>query len=250
MRRQFGAAAAVVCLFSFMFASRPVRAAEEKAKAGTDAAAQKAKCDAKCRQDYQGNAADIDACIRNCGAAGPAAKFHGNTLNQSTTVKSSKSNTSERAVHAGVKDPTPAEARNLNSSKSNADREEAPSGSGAQPAETSSVKSSKSNSSDRVAAPAGPASGTIETTTTLNASKSNNYRAASSSTSGTVTNVDAAGKTISLKRKDGSIIVMDSSRLKGGLPKIGQAVSVAYSDVGGKPTVVSIAVSDPGVPNK
>jgi hypothetical protein len=220
MRKRLFVATALAGVLAFVSVSRPVRAAEAK-KAGTDPAAQRAACDATCRQDYQGNTAAIDACIRNCGATGPASAGA-----RSTSVKSSKSNSQDRLASPPTSPDQPVKASNLNLSKSNINREAALKG------------------------PTAPPPGTVETTTTLNASKSNSYRQTGSSTSGTVTNVDAAAKTISLKRKDGSIIVMDASKLTGGLPKIGQSVNVNYTDVAGKPMVVSIAVSDPGVPNK
>src|SRR5437867_4116976 len=113
MKTRFSAAATLVGLLALFCVSRTIRAAEAR-KAGGDAAAQRAQCDAKCRQDYQGNSAAIDACIRNCGATGPAG-----AESRSTSVKSSKSNSSDRAVHAGVKDPTPAESTSVKSSKSN-----------------------------------------------------------------------------------------------------------------------------------
>ena len=62
---------------------RPAAAAETT---GASSSAARASCDAKCRQDNQGNQAAMDACLRGCGAGGSA---------RSTTVKSSKSNSSE-----------------------------------------------------------------------------------------------------------------------------------------------------------
>src|SRR5258708_38903571 len=74
MKTRFSAAATLVALLALFSAPRPGRAAAEAKAKGTDAAAQRAQCDAKCRQDYQGNSSAIDACIRNCGAAGPAGR--------------------------------------------------------------------------------------------------------------------------------------------------------------------------------
>ena len=65
---------------------------------------------------------------------------------------------------------------------------------------------------------------------------------------GTVTKVDDKTKTISIKRKDGSIIILGAANLST-LPKVGQTVNVQYSEVGGKPTAQSIAVTDEGVPS-
>ncbi len=73
---------------------------------------QRAACDARCRQDYQSNASALQACLRDCGAVGPAA---------------------------------PAKAINLNSSKSNIYRSTGSPGTGAQPAESANLNSSKSN---------------------------------------------------------------------------------------------------------
>ena len=137
------------------------------------------------------------------------------------TVKSSKSNSSDRAVAPGVKDPTPAEA--------------------------TSVKSGKSNSSDR-ATPAGVKDPTPAEAVNLNSSKSNAYRSAGSSISGTVTKVNEKARTVTLKRTDGTLVVMDASKLVGDLPKVGRSVKCAVVNVTGKTQVV--AIDAPGAPNK
>jgi len=67
---------------------------------------------------------------------------------RATTVKSSKSNYSDRQQNPGVPPPVPAEASNLNLSKSNINRNNGCPGAGDQPAEATTVKSSKSNSSE------------------------------------------------------------------------------------------------------
>ncbi|MGH7808597.1 MAG: hypothetical protein ACRENT_10950 [Thermodesulfobacteriota bacterium] len=59
---------------------------------------------------------------------------------EAITVKSSKSNGSERQIEPA---PEPADAANLNSSKSNRQIQPAP-----EPVEATTVKSSKSNGSD------------------------------------------------------------------------------------------------------
>lgn len=150
----------------------------------------------------------------------------------SEAVKSGKSNSSDRAIHGGVKDPTPAESTKVKSGKSNSSEK------------TSNLNLSKSNV-DRKAAPTGS---TGPESIKLNSSKSNADRVAISSASGVVASVDAKAKTLTLKRKDGSVVVLDASKLAGSLPKAGQSVDVKYVDVGGKPTARSIAVSDPGTP--
>jgi len=62
-----------------------------------------------------------------------------------------------------------------------------------------------------------------------------------------VTAVDAAKKTVTLKRKDGSVIVLDASQLAR-FPAVGQSVTVKYSEVGGKLSARSIGVTDEGAP--
>ncbi len=46
--------------------------AGEGKKAGDEARQQRAQCDAQCRGDYQSNACALEACLRDCGAVGPA----------------------------------------------------------------------------------------------------------------------------------------------------------------------------------
>ncbi len=60
-----------------------------------------------------------------------------------------------------------------------------------------------------------------------------------------VRSVDDKAKTISLQRKDGSVIVLDASRLTS-LPKAGRTAGVQYIDVGGKPVVQSVTVCSGG----
>jgi len=84
------------------------------------------------------------------------------------------------------------------------------------PAQAPSVKSSKSNSSDRLG---------------------------STLTAGIVANVDRARKNISLKLRDGKVLVIDLSKIGGNYPKVGQRVRVQYSEVNGKPTAQALAVT-------
>jgi hypothetical protein len=134
----------------------------------------------------------------------------------------------------------------VKSSKSNSsDREAAASTTGTQPVRTPTVKSSKSNSSDRAVS-----NGTKDPTPAeakFHGNGLNQTRETASSASGAVTSVDAAAKTVSLTRKDGSVIVLDASKLAR-LPKVGQSVSVRYVDVGGKLSAQSIGVTDEGAP--
>ncbi len=211
MKTRVSAAMALAGLLAFFSVSRMTHAAA--AKAAGEAPAQKVPCDAKCRQDHQGNASAIDACIRNCGSTGPT--------------------------------PAPVGSINLNSSRSNASRVAAPNGSTRPtPAPVGSINlnSSRSNAS-RVASPT-----TAPPEAKFHGNGLNQSRAAASSASGAVTSVDAAAKTISLTRKDGSVIVLDASSLASGLPRIGQHVSVKYTRAAGKSTAQSIAVTDPRVP--
>ena len=134
----------------------------------------------------------------------------------------------------------------VKSSKSNSsDREAAPSTTGTQAVRTGTVKSSKSNSSDR-AVSGGVKDPTPADAVKLNSSKSNAYRSTSSSISGTVTNVDEKTRTVTLKRTDGSTVVMDASKLPGDLPKIGRPVKCVVINITGKTQLT--AVSDSGAP--
>jgi hypothetical protein len=115
---------------------------------------QRATCDARCREEYQNNAPALQACLRDCGAMGPAspgsaiAPAHeaahtaqqagggagpaetttvksskSNSSERTTSVKSTKSNTSDRLMtEPAVPPPVPAESANLNLSKSNINR--------------------------------------------------------------------------------------------------------------------------------
>ena len=122
---------------------------------------QRAACDARCRDEYQNNSAALQACLRDCGAVGPASPAGAKAVSheatdaaqQATKVKGSKSNSSERQAAPVAPPPVPVETSNLNLSKSNINRVTEPAGAGAPPAEATTVKSSKSNSSERQAAP-------------------------------------------------------------------------------------------------
>jgi hypothetical protein len=61
----------------------------------------------------------------------------------------------------------------------------------------------------------------------------------------TITNIDNNTKTISVRRKDGTIHRLDASKLTTP-PNVGQTVHVQYADVGGKPVVQSVAVCTGG----
>jgi len=148
-----------------------VVAAEKASQPG--AADQRAACDAQCRDNYQNNSVALQACLRDCGAVGPAspsgAKTMGHELTHTTQqegagtaaskaaegakVKGSKSNASERMASPAAPPPVPAETSNLNLSKSNIDRVAAPPDAEDPSAEATKVKSSKSNSSERQVAP-------------------------------------------------------------------------------------------------
>ncbi len=167
-----------------------------------------------------------------------------------TSVKSSKSNSSDRAATPhGTADPAPAPAKAVKPAKSNSSDRTANTGTkDPTPAESTSVKSAKSNSSDRAVS-----NGTKDPTPAeakFHGNGLNQTHEAAASASGIVTNVDAASKTISIRQANGSIITMDSSRLAKGIAKVGLRVNVDYTSVGSKLSAQSIAVSDPGVPNR
>ena len=145
----------------FLFVTLPAAGVAAETASQPEAGNQRAACDAGCRENYQNNSAAMQACLRDCGAIGPAspqgamAPAHeaAHTVQQSAGVKGSKSNSSERQASPPPPPPVPVETSNLNFSKSNINRVAQPPGAGAQPIEATTVKSSKSNSSDRQAAP-------------------------------------------------------------------------------------------------
>lgn len=112
-------------------------------KAAEETSQQRQQCDAACRENYQNNAPGLQACLRSCGAIGPAEpaaiavtpdatapameattvkSSKSNSQDRTSTVKGSKSNTSERHAAPVTPPPTPVETSNLNLSKSNIDR--------------------------------------------------------------------------------------------------------------------------------
>lgn len=81
---------------------------------------QRAACDARCREDYQNNASALQACLRDCGAVGPAVPS--STPAEASNLNSSRSNVN-RVADPATPPPVPAESANLNLSKSNINRE-------------------------------------------------------------------------------------------------------------------------------
>lgn len=165
----------VLISFSLLMTVPAAMVAAEKASQPV-AGDQRAACDAQCRENYQNNSAAMQACLRNCGAVGPAnpagAMAIGHeaphTAQQATKVKGSKSNTSERLASPATPSPDPVESANLNLSKSNINRVAPPP---PVPVETSNLNLSKSNI-DRVAEP--PAAGVPSVAaTTVKSGKSN-----------------------------------------------------------------------------
>lgn len=79
---------------------------------------QRAACDARCRDEYQNNSAALQACLRDCGAVGPASPAGAkavsheatHTAQQATKVKGSKSNSSERQAAPDSGEEPPAES--------------------------------------------------------------------------------------------------------------------------------------------
>lgn len=169
-----------VLISFFLFVTSPIAgiAAEKASEPGTGD--QRAACDAGCRENYQNNSAAMQACLRDCGAIGPAspqgamAPAHeaAHTVQQSAGVKGSKSNSSERRASPATPPPVPAETSNLNPSKSNINRMAAPVAPTPQPVEGTTVKGSKSNSDNRMA-PASGAEAPVSEATRVKSSKSN-----------------------------------------------------------------------------
>ena len=62
----------MVLISFFLFVTLPAAgiAAEKASQPGTGD--QRAACDAGCRENYQNNSAALQACLRDCGAVGPA----------------------------------------------------------------------------------------------------------------------------------------------------------------------------------
>ena len=90
----------MILISFFLFVTLPAAgiAAEKASEPGTGD--QRAACDAGCRENYQNNSAAMQACLRDCGAVGPASPAGAmslsheaaHTVQQATTVKGSKSN--------------------------------------------------------------------------------------------------------------------------------------------------------------
>jgi hypothetical protein len=152
-------------------------AAEKAGEPGTGD--QRAACDAQCRDNYQNNAVALEACLRDCGAVGPASPAGAmaigheapHTAQQATKVKGSKSNTSERLASPATPPPAPVESANLNLSKSNINSVTPPAA-GAPSVEATTVKGSKSNSDNRMAQPSS-AGAPVAEATKVKSSKSN-----------------------------------------------------------------------------
>ncbi len=170
----------IVLVSFFLCMALPAAGVAAETASQPEAGNQRAACDAGCRENYQNNSAALQACLRDCGAIGPAnpagamALGHEatHTVQQATTVKGSKSNSSERQASLPAPPPVPVETSNLNLSKSNINRVAQPPGAVAPPAEATTVKSSKSNSSEKVAQPPGAGAPPTEATT-VKSSKSN-----------------------------------------------------------------------------
>jgi len=136
----------VVLASIFVFMTLPAAGVAAEAVSQRGAGDQRAACDAQCRENYQNNSAAMQACLRNCGAVGPASPA-------GAMAPAHEAAHTVQQAGAVTPPPTPAETSNLNLSKSNINRVAPPSGAGTQPVEAPSVKSSKSNSSDRQASP-------------------------------------------------------------------------------------------------
>jgi len=154
----------VVLISIFLFMTLPSVGVAAEAVGQPGAGDQRAACDAGCRDNYQNNAAALQACLRDCGAVGPAsaggamAPAHeaAHTVQQTTKGKPSKEQSSFSPADQAAPPPVPSKTSNLNLSKSNINRVSEPAGAGAQPLGATTVQSSKSNSSDRMAAPETP----------------------------------------------------------------------------------------------
>ncbi|HLF31986.1 MAG TPA: hypothetical protein VI566_13285 [Xanthomonadales bacterium] len=121
---------------------------------------QRAACDARCREDYQNNASALQACLRNCGAIGPASP-----CGAIAPVHEATHTAQQAGAGAG-----PAAAATINTTRSNTFRNQAGTGD-ATPVQATTVKGSKSNSDNRQASPAVPPA-PVESAN-LNLSKSN-----------------------------------------------------------------------------
>jgi hypothetical protein len=130
-----------ICLLNLMvFMALPPWAESAQSEPAGATNAQRATCDAKCREDYQSNAAALQACLRGSGAIGPASPSGAIApgLEATHTVQ-----------QAGTATAHPAAAINLNSSRSNVYRSTGGSGASGEAAEATTVKGSKSNSDNR-----------------------------------------------------------------------------------------------------
>ena len=137
----------MVLISFFLFVTLPAAgiAAEKASQPGTGD--QRAACDAGCRENYQNNSAALQACLRDCGAVGPASPAGAMAPGHELT------HTTQQAGGAAAP-AAQMKTSNLNPSKSNINGEAEPAGTGAQPAATAKGKPSKEQSpADLQAAP-------------------------------------------------------------------------------------------------
>lgn len=105
----------MVLISFFLFVTLP--AAGMAAETLNQPGDQRATCDAACRENYQNNSAALQACLRDCGAVGPAspagamAPAHeaAHTVQQASKVKGSKSNSSARQASPDTDEMPPVE---------------------------------------------------------------------------------------------------------------------------------------------
>ena len=107
----------------FLFMTLPTAGVAAEAVSQPGAGDQRAACDAGCRENYQNNAAAMQACLRDCGAVGPASPAGAMAPGHEAT---------HTVQQAGAATPRPT------------------------PVEGTTVKGSKSNSDNRLASPATP----------------------------------------------------------------------------------------------
>ena len=107
----------IVLVSFFLCMALPAAGVAAETASQPEAGNQRAACDAGCRENYQNNSAAMQACLRDCGAIGPAspqgamAPAHeaAHTVQQSAGVKGSKSNSSERQAAPDTDEMPPVE---------------------------------------------------------------------------------------------------------------------------------------------
>ena len=119
----------------FLLVLLPAASFAAQADEAPGSSEQRAACDARCREDYQNNASALQACLRDCGAIGPASPGGAIAPSHEAT------HTAQQASPA-VPPAEPTAAIKLNSSESNVYRSTSSPDTGAQDEQTGATEDS------------------------------------------------------------------------------------------------------------